>query len=104
MLFNGGFAAPAADAAGTDEFGILVNCAVRRFGHDRVFSRIKNPCQATLHSSTTSTSLAPVREVLPMLRHRGFFPPAAPMQRGHTSLVFMWLWHLGMMELIASTI
>jgi len=49
MLFNGGFAAPAADAAGTDEFGILVNCAVRRFGHDRVFSRIKNPCQATLH-------------------------------------------------------
>lgn len=49
MLLNGSFAAPAADAARTDEFGIFVNCAERRFGHDRVVARIKNPCQADLH-------------------------------------------------------
>ena len=78
MLLNGNFAAPAADAARTDKFGIFVNCADRRFGHDRVFSRIKIlvkqiyiSCQIYI-SPTTSASLAPVRQVFTVLRYSGF--------------------------------
>lgn len=50
MFFNRRFAAPASDTTGTDELGIFVNYTVRAFGHDRVFSRIKNHCQGNLLS------------------------------------------------------
>lgn len=50
MFSNRRFAALAPDTTGTDQLGIFVNCTVRAFGHDRVFSPIKNHCQGNLVS------------------------------------------------------